>query len=264
MALRRLLLRVIACGAGAVTISLPWSGCGRATAPDPGPIRASSLSFSLQPEYGTAGQPIGPGIAVTVRNNNGDTAFSSSATIRLAIMIGTGPVGAHLGGTTEVAAVNGTATFFDVTIDSAAVGYRLLASAPGLGGAASDSFDITAGPPVKLAFAGQPGMTLAGDTITPPVRIAVQDSLGNTVLTAADPITVAIASNPGPGVLIGTSVRQAAAGVAVFPDLRIGEVGAGYTLQASASGLASALSAPFAIVVSLRRSLALRRSQPRP
>jgi hypothetical protein len=113
-----------------------------ATLPDQGPVRPATLTFSVQPEYAMVGQPIGPGVAVTVLDNLGDTAFSSTASIRLSIALGTGNPAAQLSGATVVAAVNGTATF-TVSIDSAGSGYRLLAASDGLGGAFSDSFTVS-------------------------------------------------------------------------------------------------------------------------
>jgi len=116
-----------------------------ATAPDQGPIRPSTIVFSVQPEYAQAGQPIGPGVAVTVLYNTGDTAYSTRATIRMRIQLGSGKPGAHLLGDTAATTDNGTA-LFTVAIDSAGAGYRLLAVSDGLGGALSDSFTVTAAP----------------------------------------------------------------------------------------------------------------------
>lgn len=129
------------------------AGCdfGRATLADEGPLRPATLTFSIQPEYAMAGGLIGPGVAVTVLNTHGDTAYSSTATIRVSIALGTGNPSAHLNGLTQLAAVNGTAQFSNLSIDSAGTGYRLLAASNGLGGAFSDSFNVTAPAPGPAA-----------------------------------------------------------------------------------------------------------------
>jgi hypothetical protein len=101
----------------------------------------------MEPEYAVAGGLIGPGVAVTVFDNFGDTVFSSTASIRLSIAPGTGSPSAHLNGTTQLAAVNGTAQFSNLSIDSPGTGYRLLALSDPLGGALSDSFNVTAPAP---------------------------------------------------------------------------------------------------------------------
>jgi hypothetical protein len=118
------------------------AGCNTmASAPDEGPERPTSLRFTLEPENSLAGAPISP-VAITVFDNLGDTSFSSTATIRVSIEGGTGNASAKLHGDTLLAAVNGTALFDNLVIDSAGTGYRLLATSDGLGSAMSDSFDV--------------------------------------------------------------------------------------------------------------------------
>jgi hypothetical protein len=233
--------------AAVVAVSLAGNGCERATLPDQGPVRPSTLVFSLQPEYGTAGSPIGPGIGVTVMESNGDTAIYTTALIQLSILSGSGTRGAHLLGPTQAYTVNGTALFSSVSIDSAGLGYVLVASGPLLHSAASAPFDIVAGGPVKLGFVQQPSDAVAGDSIVPAVRVAAQDKLGNTVLTSRASISVGLGVNPGSATLGGVAVRRADSGVAKFPGLSVSAPASGYTLEASADGLATATSVPFTI-----------------
>jgi len=129
--LAALLVLAAALGAGCdSTVSLP----------DQGPLRPAALTFSLQPENAVAGQPLVP-VAVTVLNSDGDTAFSSTASISLSIEVGTGNPLAHLHGTTQLAAVNGTALFTGLSIDSAGAGFRLQATSS-IADALSDSFNV--------------------------------------------------------------------------------------------------------------------------
>jgi hypothetical protein len=251
MAHRPTLGRAVAFAAVVAVVAAAGSACGEATLSEQGSVRPVSLVFSVQPEYATAGYPLQPGVAVTVMESNGDTAYESNATIQLSIAIGTGNPAAQLRGVTAVAAVYGTAIFPTVNIDSADSGYRLRAVAPGLGGAVSNAFRVTAGSPVRLAFVRQPTGAAAGDTISPAVRVAVQDMLGNTVLLATDSISLAIGANPGPGSLDGTLVQPADSGVATFADLSISAPGVGYTLQATASGRSPAASEPFTITAAV-------------
>lgn len=246
MSPRTLPRRTIAIAA-VVAVSFAGNGCERATLPDQGPVHPSTVAFSLQPEFGIAGEPIGPGIAVTVMESNGDTAIYTTALIQLSILNGSGTRGAHLLGTTQKYTVNGTALFSDVAIDSAGRGYVLVAGGPLLHSAASAAFDIVAGAPVKLGFVQQPSNATAGDSIVPAVRVAVQDMLGNTVLIARASISLGLGANPGSATLGGVAVRQADSGVAAFPGLSVSAPASGYTLQASAVGLATATSAPFSV-----------------
>jgi hypothetical protein len=61
----------------------------------------------------------------------------------------------------------------------------------------------------------------------------------------AGPVTMTIGANPAGGVLAGTTVVGASSGTAAFSGLRIDRPGVGYTLVASATGLAPAASTAF-------------------
>ena len=102
----------------------------------------------------------------------------------------------------------------------------------------------------QLAITVQPSTTLPFMTIRPPVKVTALDARGNPVASFNGLVTIAIANNGGllmPGTLSGTKTVTAANGVATFSDLSIDQVGNGYTLQAAASGLTGAVSAPFNI-----------------
>ena len=64
--------------------------------------------------------------------------------------------------------------------------------------------------------------------------------------TDTDNITLAINANPGAGTLAGTTVA-AVAGTATFSDINIDNIGVGYTLDATVTGLTTATSNTFNI-----------------
>jgi hypothetical protein len=105
-----------------------------------------------------------------------------------------------------------------------------------------------AGTATKLAFLQQPVNTGAGASITPAVKVAIQDANGNTVTSATQSVTLAIGANPAGGTLSGTATVSAVSGVATFSNLSIDKAGEGYTLTAAASGLAGATSSAFEIL----------------
>jgi hypothetical protein len=105
-----------------------------------------------------------------------------------------------------------------------------------------------AGEATKLAFTQAPVTTSAGSTITPAVRVAIQDASGNTVTSATAQVTLAIEANPGGGTLSGTTTVSAVNGVAVFSNLSIDKTGDGYTLSAVSTGLIDATSPAFDIL----------------
>jgi hypothetical protein len=217
------------------------------------PGAATQLVFTQQPSGAVAGATIAPAATVTVQDDYGNTVTSYATAVSLTI--GNNPGGGVLTGGDAVVPVSGVATFAALSIDKSGSGYTLVATSDVLS-QTSAAFDITPGTATQLAFVVQPNNTLAGATIVPPVQIAVQDTLGNTVTSAADPITVAIGTNPSSGTLSGTLTANAVNGVATFGDLSIQAAGVGYTLTGSSGTLTQAVSSPFDIEVGTGNKLA--------
>jgi len=130
----------------------------------------------------------------------------------------------------------GTATTIHASVNGGAVitGLPLMTVIPG---AAS-----------RLAFTVQPSPSFLGVAIAPAVDVTARDAFGNTTPAFTGSVTVAIGTNPGTGTLTGTLSHNAVAGVASFNDLKIDQPGIGYTLTASAGGVAGATSATFDII----------------
>lgn len=101
--------------------------------------------------------------------------------------------------------------------------------------------------PTRLAFTVQPTTAAQDAAIVPAVAVTVQDASGALMVGATTPVTIAVGNNPGSAVLSGTLTRAAVNGVATFGDLRLDQAGSGYTLTASATGLAGTTSAAFDI-----------------
>jgi len=207
-----------------------------------GPV--SRLVFTVQPASSPAGVTIAPPIQVSAQDAAGNTVAGFTDTVTMTI--GVNPGSGILSGTTKVAAIAGVATFSDLSIDKVGVGFRL-AAASGALSITSSAFSITAGAATHLVFSTQPTSTGSGATITPPVQVTAQDALGNTAVSFTGSVVVAIGSNPGGGLLAGTTTVTASAGVATFSTLSIDKMGIGYTLTASASGLTGATSGLFDI-----------------
>src|SRR5437016_4133019 len=201
--------------AGVVLCGVALGGCSGSTS---GPVQptgvgpAAKLVFTVQPSTAVAGAAITPAVQVTVQDAQGNTV--TTATTSITVAIGTNPASGTLAGTPTVAAVNGVATFANLSINNPGTGYTLAASATGLTGATSTAFNISVGAAAKLAFTVQPSNAASGAPITPAVQVAVQDAQGNTVTTATTSITVAIGTNPASGTLAGTPTVAAVNGVA--------------------------------------------------
>jgi CSLREA domain-containing protein len=205
---------------------------------------ATSLSFTAQPSNAIAGANISPAVQVAVLDQFG--AVKTDATDAVTISLAANPSGDTLGGTLTRNAVGGIATFDDLNLNRSHTGYTLRAAAGSMTAATSSSFNIAPAEPAQLVFAIQPTST-STHAVIGPVLVEVQDQFSNTVTSATDQITLALDNNPGNAVLSGTLTRSAVSGIAVFNDLRVTQIGDGFTLKASAGTLTQAVSVPFNI-----------------
>jgi hypothetical protein len=165
---------------------------------------------------------------------------------------GSGASGTFANGTTsdaEFTDANGVATSTTFTANRVVGSYTVTAT---VGVSLSADFNLTnmLGAPAKLAFVAQPSNAAVNATIAPPIQVAIEDVAGNQLTSAANPVTLAIAPNPGGATLSGTTSNVSpASGVSIFADLSIDKAGTGYTLVATSPGLTSATSAPFDVIV---------------
>ena len=216
------------------------------------PAPATSLAVTTQPTNTTAGSNIAPGIAVTVRDQFANTATNFAGTVAIAITPATGAAGATLAGTASVATALGVATFSGLSIDKAATGYTLTATATGLVPATTTTFNIVPGATAKLVFTAQPpASAAAGAPMTPALVVTGQDSKDNTTPAFVGAVTVAITGGTGTAgaTLSGTKTVTAVGGVATFSTLSLDKPGIGYTLTATATGVAPAVSNGFNVVI---------------
>src|SRR5437763_634211 len=91
-------------------------------------------------------------------------------------------------------------------------------------------------PPASVAFSSSLGSARAGEPITPPVKVTAYDSLGNKVTNFTGLVGVTLGNDgsvTNKATLSGGDPVPAVAGVATFSNLRIDQVGAGYTLRAA-------------------------------
>ncbi|HYK10632.1 MAG TPA: Ig-like domain-containing protein [Gemmatimonadales bacterium] len=204
---------------------------------------ATVLTFTTQPTTSTAGTKITPTVSVTAQDAQGNTVTTFTGTVTLSLSGGT--TGAHLRGTTSLAATSGVASFPTISVDSAGAAYTMVAAATGLTSGTSAAFNIRPGSATQLAFRVQPTSVAAGVAISPAVVVSARDSLGNRDTTYTGTETVTIGANPGSGTLTGGAAKAAVAGLDTFPALSINKVGSGYTLAAAATGLTGATSSTF-------------------
>jgi sugar lactone lactonase YvrE len=172
-------------------------------------------------------------INVAVLDSNDQVVTTATNPVTIAL---SNPGLATLSGTTTVDAVNGVASFSDLSVDL--VGdYSFVASSPGLDGATSANFTITPSSFTQLSFLQQPGNINIAAPFNPAVQVEARDAQGNLVTDAVD-VTIVIGTDPATGsVLGGTTMATTVNGVATFPGLTVSSgSGAGFVLQAQATG----------------------------
>jgi hypothetical protein len=112
------------------------------------PPPATQLAFAVQPVDTALNTAITPAVQVALEDANGNVVTGSSAPVTIAL--GTNPGKSLLGGTKTINAVNGVATFADLTLNNVANGYTLHASSGNLQAANSNTFNITL-PPITMS-----------------------------------------------------------------------------------------------------------------
>ncbi len=251
-----------------ITISQPGNGY-TLVASSPALSTATSTAFNIikpthlvfdpngQPTNTQQGATITPPVKVDILDANNNIVMADNKDV-ITISIGTNPGGGTLGGTLSATAVNGVATFSNLSINQAGNGYTLVASGTGLVSATSNTFNIISNHPVPthLAFITQP-QNGAPNSPLGTFTVAVED-VNNNVVTSdnTDQITLTLGANPGSATLGGMLTMTVTNGVANFSNVTVSAVGNGYTLVATPanSSLTPATSNPFNIVAATQLS----------
>ena len=244
-------------------------------------LAPAQLAFGVQPQTTVHGTAMTPAVTVQVLDGNGN--IDTSANIPVTLIIGNDPnansgqilslaransqssglssglgngTTSTLSGTLTVNAVNGVATFPDLSIDKIGSGYTLIASTDGVNSTESAAFDVVVGPPVKLfMYPLPPNASIAAGT---PLALAmmVQDTGGYMVPMANNAVTISLGSNPAGGALYGPLTVNAANGMVIFRDLSITKAGTGYTFTMTSPGLAPFTTNPFTVTPAAAAKLA--------
>jgi subtilase family serine protease len=153
----------------------------------------AKLGFGQQPLNMQAGAAPRT-IVVDVETPSGGISTIDNSNVTLSI--GTGPTGATLGGTLTVQAVNGVATFSNVTLTEAGK-YTLLASDAGLVTKSSAAFTVSAqASSAHLVLVQQPTTLTVGVKESPAYVVKLEDQYGNVETAAKSKVTLSVADGP--------------------------------------------------------------------
>lgn len=169
------------------------------------------LAFLTQPSTTATGVAIAPPVTVAVIDVDGDTVSNSS--LPVTIGLGANPGQGTLAGTLTVNAVNGIATFPDLSILPIANAYTLVATSGQLTPATSAAFNVTPYPISVTLFAPLIGVTstLPGSfTLSHPAPtggVVVSLASSDTTLVTVSPATVTVAAGQTTGSFTYTGVQ---------------------------------------------------------
>ena len=176
--------------------------------------RATHVAFVQQPTDTVYGSTIAPAVTVAILDASDQVVTESSASVTLTLA----PSGPTLGGTVTVAAVNGVATFNDLTV-SAVGTYTLGATSAGLTGATSVAFDIT---PAPLTITADDRTKTYGQTV-----VFAGTEFTTSGLLNADTVTSVTLTSPG---AVATAT-VAGSPYPITPSAAVGSGLANYTIS---------------------------------
>ncbi len=184
---------------------------------------ATQLIFQVQPVTTGATAPLTPAVQVAVEDATGAVVADSAAPVTIAIRAN--PGNATLSGTLTVNAVNGVATFTNLTLDKVGTGYTLFASSGTLTGVQSTGFNIT-----------PPSITLT----VPSELVGINSTLTGTVTLGAPApaggLAVTLTSGTPANVTIAPATLTIAAGQSTVAFTYTGVAAGNATLTATAAG----------------------------
>ena len=189
------------------------------------------------------GAAITPAVTVAVRDAFGNAATSATSSVTMSL---TNPSGAVLSGATTVNAVNGVATFSNLSINLAQNGYTLTATSTGLTGATSLAVNVLAPGGLQLGFVTAIANGVANTALTPAIIVQARDAQGQLVTTATPAVTLSISSGPAGATILGGGPVTAVNGIATFTNVKLSKAGA-YSLIATGPGVAPTTSTSFTL-----------------
>ena len=215
----------------AVSATVLLGSCGGGVGTSPNPT-ATKVAFTQAPTSTALGSVGAPAVKVAVQGSGGTTI--TSATDPITIVLGSSPAGGTLSGTTMANAVNGVATFSDLSISAAGAGYTLVASSGTLTSATSGTFNVF-GPAAQIAKNAGDNQTAAVSTaVSTPPSVIVRDAANVPVPNAG--VTFAVASGGG-NASPASPVSTGQGGIAAVTSWTLGPIAGPNTLTATAAGL---------------------------
>jgi hypothetical protein len=199
------------------------------------------FGVTQQPGNATAGTGMGPITitAFTPTNDGVDTSFNGPITIEL---LGAGT----LIGTTTVNAVNGSATFSDLSINKTGI-YEIEATSPNVVPVDTLAFNILPSAATHMVILSQPTSFWQFSSMTSSIVVLLEDQFNDVVLGSGVPVTLSVNTGPLGGELLGKTTATTLDGAATFSGISANIPGT-YTLTVSSAGFQDVITGAFAVV----------------
>ena len=166
-------------------------------------LGATQLVVTTEPPQPPGSVADGTTFTIVVSAEDGLSNVVTSYEGLVTLTLATNPGDATLGGTLQIGATNGIATFSDLTLNEIGDGYTILAAATGLKSATTAAFDVTEPPATHLVLATPPpGELTAGAGFG--LVVDAEDDQGYIDPTYNSTVTVALAGGPTGASLGGT------------------------------------------------------------
>jgi subtilase family serine protease len=177
----------------------------------------AQVVFAQQPSAVMVGSNIAPSITVAVEDSSGNIVTSDDSAVTLSVAGAT----TSLSGQLIANAVNGIATFSDISVAAAGT-YSLVATDGALASATSNSFVASVPPPVvstQLVFGQTINSANVGSPIIPSVTVFLESPDGEVVSTDESAVTISLAAGSTTNAPTGALTVNAVNGIATFSDI---------------------------------------------
>ena len=227
-------------GTGPVRFNFVRTGVGGDLVVETGsvPVQAPQLAVLTQPAGAESGLTFTTQPVVEVRDANGAVVTGATGSVTATIATGTGGT---LVGTTTVPIVAGRAAFTNLQINGTGT-FTLGFTSAGITGVNSANLTVTQSVR-QMAIVSGPTLITSGVTMTPAWLVELRDATGTRIATSTAPVTMSV----GQGALSGTTVTNAAAGLATFGSATF--TGTGPVVFTFTSGSSSVASSAITVQV---------------
>ncbi len=141
-------------------------------------------------------------------------------------------------GSPTATASGGIATFTGLSVGPVGSGYTIQVTGTGLTSVTTTAFSVTAAAASQIELLNPPPAAVTAG-VPFGLSFMIEDPYGNPEPSFSGPVTIALESDPGGGLVNGQLIGSASGGQVAFSGLTLDTVGAGYTIDATSPGLST-------------------------